>query len=208
MRVLTVVTGPLAVNTYIVYRDGREDAVVIDPGDNPQSIARALNHAFLRPTHLLLTHGHFDHIGAVEELRKRYGAQVMIHIDDAEMLTSMTRHTMPFIHVTLSSKPADRQLGDGDVIEAAGVTFRVLHTPGHTPGSVCYIAEDMMFSGDTLFAGSIGRTDFDDGSSRDMGKSLRRLCTLDGDYTVLPGHGQATTLESERRHNPYMSFER
>ncbi len=159
----------------------------------------------LRLTKILLTHGHFDHMGGVEEVRAAVNAEVFIHEEDAKMLQSSTAslHSsisiMPFIPVAKYTT-----LRGGEIISDGEVDFRVLHTPGHSKGSVCYISEDTIFSGDTLFCCSIGRTDFPDGSSQQMRDSLGLLYSLEGDFKVLPGHNEPTELLYEKQNNPYM----
>jgi glyoxylase-like metal-dependent hydrolase (beta-lactamase superfamily II) len=159
----------------------------------------------LRLTKILLTHGHFDHMGGAEEARAATGAEIYIHESDAHMLTSSSASLhaamsiMPFKAVTdYTAVRGDCCINDGDC------SFRVLHTPGHTHGSVCYIVDDVIFSGDTLFCCSVGRTDFPGGDSQYMMNSMVRLRSLEGDYKVFPGHGESTTLEYERNNNPYM----
>lgn len=204
MRVKTVVTGVTGENAYIAFQEGRQDAVLIDPGDDAAAIAAELEKSGLKPTHILLTHGHYDHIGAAEALREKYGARVAVHSADAEMLMDVEKNVPITGRDTGLNAPADILIADGEKLLAAGMEFVVMHTPGHTPGSVCYIVEDTLFAGDTLFCGSIGRTDFPGGSWDEMHSSLGRLNHLEEDYRVYPGHGESTTLDAEKRENPYL----
>ncbi len=204
MRVITVVTGMLGENAYIVFEEGTGKAAVIDPGDDAAYIAAELDKNALKLTDILLTHGHYDHIGAAEALRKKYGAGIAVHMADAEMLTDVDKNVPITGADTGLSSPADKLLSDGEKLMAAGLEFLVMHTPGHTPGSVCYLVGDALFSGDTLFCGSIGRTDFPGGSWDDMHSSLRMLNHLEEDYRVFPGHGESSTLDQEKMENPYL----
>lgn len=162
----------------------------------------------LKLTKILLTHGHFDHIDGVEAVRRETGAEVFIHENDVPKLSSedlSLRASMYF----LSSDPfmpveKYTVIHDGDVIKDGDYTFRVLHTPGHTKGSVCYITEDTVFSGDTIFCCSIGRTDFPDGSVDEMIQSIKKVCQIKGDLKLLTGHNESSTLDYERKNNPYM----
>ncbi len=207
MLIDTVVTGResgLFENCYIVRENNASDAVVIDPGEGAQDIVRQLEKQELGVSYILLTHGHADHIAATDALRNRYGAKVVIHEKDADMLEHPSRNLSAFLGKELALEPADILLSGDDTIDAAGLCFRAIHTPGHTRGGVCYVVDDVMFSGDTLFAGSIGRTDFPGSDGEEMRSSLALLKGMEKNYTVYPGHGEATSLEREKRSNPFM----
>ncbi len=204
MRIKTFQLGELNANCYLVETaPGR--CVAIDIGGSPRMFLEYLKMQRLNLTKILLTHGHFDHIGGVEEVRAATGAEVYIHESDAPMLSSSSAslHSamsiMPFTPVTdYTSLKGDCYINDGDC------SFHVLHTPGHTHGSVCYIVNDVMFSGDTLFCCSVGRTDFPGGDAHYMMQSMELLASLEGDYKVYPGHNENTTLSYEKQNNPYM----
>ena len=169
------------------------DAVVIDPGYEPDTILDALEGLNLKA--ILLTHGHFDHVGAVKELVAETGCDVYIHAAESTMPPMVTAGQLYYTHT----------YDEGDTISPIpGVELSVLHTPGHTPGSVCLLYGQDMFSGDTLFQGSCGRVDLPGGDPRQMMESLRRLASLQADYRVHPGHGGSTTLAEEKRYNPYL----
>lgn len=192
MTVHVLTLGAYRTNTYIVQNGGR--CAVIDPGYEPETILSFLDTHGLTAEAVLLTHGHFDHVGGVKAVAAETGCRVWLHPAELSMPPRLTAGPLYYTDA----------LADGDTVTAAGLTFRVLHTPGHTPGSVCLAVEDTLFSGDTLFAGSCGRTDLPGGSRRAMKESLRRLAALEIDYTVLPGHGESTELDREKRYNPYM----
>lgn len=204
MKIHTLNLGELRSNCYVVETaPGR--CIIVDLGGDADYLMNFLKLNKLKLTKILLTHGHFDHIGGVEEVRRLTGAEVFIHLNDSEMLTSEKFSLAsgmsynPFIPVTLwTAVEEDAIIQDGDL------SFKVIHTPGHSGGSVCYICEDVIFSGDTLFNRSIGRTDFLGSNPIDMKKSLKKLSLLEGDYKVLPGHDMPTTLDFERKMNPYM----
>ena len=169
------------------------DAVVIDPGYEPDTILDALEGLNLKA--ILLTHGHFDHVGAVKELVAETGCDVYIHAAESTMPPMVTAEQLYYTHT----------YDEGDTVSPIpGVELSVLHTPGHTPGSVCLLYGQDMFSGDTLFQGSCGRVDLPGGDPRQMMESLRRLASLQADYRVHPGHGGSTTLAEEKRYNPYL----
>ncbi|WP_066683723.1 MBL fold metallo-hydrolase [Christensenella intestinihominis] len=206
MKVIPVTTGALLENAYIAADEEAKEAIVIDPGDDAREIEEQLDRLGLGVAYILLTHGHADHIGAVEELKNRYHAKVAIHAGDAEMLVSARSNLSGLMGNPFSIGPADILLEDGDMVEAGNLALRVLHTPGHSPGSVCFLRDGVIFSGDTLFEGSIGRTDFPGSSMEAMRDSLKRLKELEGDYDVYPGHGAPTTLAQEKAMNPYMGW--
>ena len=194
IQIQTLVLGDYETNCYLVWAEGAQECVVIDPGYEPARIleeAKALGKTI---TAILLTHGHFDHVGAVKDLVAETDCQVYIHEHDLSLPATFTAGPLYYTHT----------YGEGDTLEIAGLTLRVLHTPGHTPGCVCLMVEDNLFTGDTLFRESCGRTDLPGGNGAEIFKSLRRLAALEGDFRVLPGHGMESTLEEERENNPYM----
>ena len=204
MQVISLITGPLMENTYIVSDELLQNTVVIDPGSEAEKIMEQIDRKGGKVSYILLTHGHADHIGAVDELRKRYSAQVAIHKEDADMLGSSSGNLSQFLGNPFTVLPADIFLADGDVIRFGETELKIIHTPGHSPGSICLLGTEVIFSGDTLFESSIGRTDFPGGDIEAMRESLSILEALPGDYTVYPGHGGTTTLAQERAMNPYM----
>ena len=195
LNVETLTLGLYQVNCYIVSQPGSSRCCIIDPGYEPETILDFLKEKGLTPEAILLTHGHFDHVGGVRTLAAEFeDAQVFLCREDLIMPPKMTAG--PLFYTSAYRENTDLQL--------AGIRWQVLFTPGHTPGSVCLIAEDCLFSGDTLFAGSCGRTDLPCGSSRDLSASLLKLAALPGDYRVFPGHGDSTTLAAEKQYNPYL----
>ena len=192
MQVHTLPLGAYQTNCYILQNGHR--CAIIDPGYEPERILSFLKEKELTAEAILLTHGHFDHVGAVRELAAELDVKVYLHEADLSLPPQFTAGPLCY---------TDTYRG-GLSIEAAGLDIFVRHTPGHTPGSVCLLVENVLFSGDTLFAGSCGRTDLPGGDWAAIHESLRRLMRMPGDYTVCPGHGEATTLEYERNHNPYV----
>ena len=191
MNIQKLTLGLYQTNIYILSND--TEAVVIDPGYEPDTILDALEGKDLKA--ILLTHGHFDHVGAVKELVAETGCKVYIHASDLSLPPMITAGQIYYTHT----------YAEGDTISPIdGAQITVLHTPGHTPGSVCLILGDQMFSGDTLFEGSCGRMDLPGGNELQMHQSLGRLVSLQADYRIHPGHGGSTTLASEKRYNPYM----
>lgn len=186
-RVRRVPVGLLETNCYVVFDPAREDCAVIDPGDDAETVLRAAEGR--KPAAVLLTHGHFDHIGAVRALAEK-GAEVLIHEADAPMLTDPRLNACGMIGRVITAPPADRVFRDGDTLSAAGLTFTVIHTPGHTPGSCCFRCGDLLFTGDTVMAGGFGRTDLPGGSEADMRASLRKILPLARELTICGGHGE------------------
>ena len=193
LKIHTLTLGMYQTNTYIIHEENSKGCCVIDPGYEADAILRKCEALGLNVEAILLTHGHFDHVGAVRDLAADTGCRVFACADDEQLPPMFTGGKL---YVT------DRY-EEGTILNIAGLYIRVLHTPGHTPGSVCLLVDDVIFSGDTLFAGSCGRTDIG-GSWTEIQKSLKRLSLLEGDFTVYPGHGESTTLAAERRYNPYM----
>lgn len=197
-------TGPLSVNTYLIGDDNGTECIVIDPGD-AVPVLTALQHADRTCALVLITHGHFDHIWGVADLVSATGAPVAVHELDADKLQSDRKSLAFLVGKRLPAARATRLLQDGDIVQAAGLTLRVLHTPGHSEGGVAYVLAEqrMVFCGDTLFLDGAGRTDFPGGSQKTLFHSIvDRLLALEGSYDVFPGHGSGTTLEHERQYNP------
>jgi len=204
MQIDTIVCGPLDVNCYIVRAEESGTCAVIDPAAAKPVLAR-LDELQLRCTHILLTHGHFDHIGGVAGIKQATGAEILIHEDDAHMLTNETASLAALAAAHVEPAKADRQLRDGDIIEAGGLKFTAIHTPGHTRGGICYHAGDTIFSGDTLFRMSVGRWDLPGADPEALYRSIGEvLFGLPGDAVIYPGHMASTTLETERARNPFI----
>lgn len=200
MTIHTLPLGAYQTNTYILENEGR--CVVIDPGYAPDAILKFLAQRDLTIDAIMLTHGHFDHVGAVEKILEATGCRLWLSKKDwRQDADPATSAFYPLANRELSNM---RFYAEGDEISAAGMTFTVLETPGHTPGSVCLLTENVLFTGDTLFAGSCGRTDLPGGSWTTIQDSLRRLSALDDALRVYPGHGDSTTLAAEKQYNPYM----
>lgn len=203
MEIRCMVAGDFFTNCYIVWGGVPGRAVLIDPADDPSGLLRLLDSLGLVPEAVLLTHGHYDHILAVPGLQKRW-PDLPVYCHPLDVPQALTEQDMGRTWPTVASFANLRPLADGQELALAGLTFRVLHTPGHTPGSVTFQAEGALFTGDTLFHGDIGRTDFKGGDDRQMNASLARLAALEGDFRVLPGHEEDSTLEQERRGNPWL----
>lgn len=198
MQFVTQTVGRMAANAYILNADRSNEALVIDPGAEPEAILLALHGKKLKG--ILLTHGHADHIGAVVALRSD-DVPVFIHEKDARMLTNPNLSLAKMVGIPESQGEPDFCLKDGEM-SIAGLTINVLHTPGHTQGSVCFLIDGKLFSGDTLFERGVGRTDLPGGDEKALATSIARLMQLDKDIEVYPGHGSATTIRGERRYYP------
>ena len=197
----TVTVGPLQTNCYVILSRNKQ-AIIIDPGFESEKILEVCGQA--KVTHILLTHAHFDHVGAVDIIRKKTGCKVLLHAKDRELYGRT--HNMALLY-GMEAEPLDPPdillNSEGQVLDLP-LSAHFLETPGHTAGGVCYVLDDLLLSGDTLFAGSIGRTDFPESSSTDMRRSLEKLISLNDDFKVFPGHGPSTTLEHERQSNPFL----
>ena len=192
-------------NSYIGVNE-KGEAFAVDIGGEAERFLKYLEENDLKLKMILLTHGHFDHIRGVAEVAENTGAKVYIHSEDASMLTDPEASLARFVGGTEFKAWNDfTEVKDGNVIDFDGTAIKVIHTPGHTKGSVCYVYDDVILSGDTLFRGSVGRTDFPGGSHSEILKSLDKLSALadNGDYKVYPGHNEETTLSDEMKYNPY-----
>ena len=195
MDVRVVTGGPLDVNTYVVGVQGGDCCLLIDPGVEADEVAKAVDGR--RVDAVLLTHGHFDHMLFAQPWLD-LGAKLYVHALDAQALRSPSLNLSQVVNTQLVLPAADVLLQDGDMVREAGIELTVLHTPGHTPGGVCYLSGKMLFSGDTLFYGSYGRLDLPGGDVQEMIASLTRLMQLDGETVAYPGHGMKTKIAWER----------
>ncbi len=206
----TIVVGPFQCNCSIVADEATREAVVVDPGDEGERIARALVRAGVTTVALLHTHGHLDHIGATGELAELTKAPIRLHAADRPLYDRLPEQAAMFGIEAAPPPPPDAPLVDGEVIRFGKSALRVIHTPGHTPGSVCFLLQGekpILFSGDTLFQRSIGRTDLWGGDTEAILASIRRrLFALPGDTPVICGHGPGTTIEEEKRLNPFAAL--
>ena len=193
MKIDTLVLGPVQTNCYIVYNEGAEEAIVIDPGADPEKIREALDGK--RAAAVLLTHGHFDHTGALGAFE---GTPIYIHPSDDVMLTDSAWSGGYMIGDTEPRPAATDYVREGTKLHLAGLDIVVMHTPGHTLGSVVYMIGDALFTGDTLFCGGFGRTDLMGGDQDELFRSLRRLLSLEKNWIICPGHGSPSTLEEEK----------
>ena len=194
MQVTRLPLGVYQTNCYIIHEENSTSCCVLDPGGEAKKILEFMSNRNLMLDAILLTHGHFDHVGAVKELQEATGCKVYLCTEDLSMPAKWTAGELFYTD----------SYGEGDELDFAGLHIRVLHTPGHTPGSVCLIVEDSIFSGDTLFASSCGRTDLPGGDGEVILTSLRRLAELKEDYTVYPGHSASTKLSREKQYNPFV----
>ncbi len=195
-----LVVGSLSANCYVVGANG--EGMVIDPGGNAGEIGRAIDESGLDIKIIVLTHGHSDHIAALRDIQDQTGAGVAIHHEDADFLETSSQFGISY----RTPHPPNRLLREGDVIDVAGHSFKVIHTPGHTPGSICLLTGDKVFTGDTLFRRGIGTTLMPGSSRSQLLNSIQtRLMSLPDDTAIYPGHGRETTIGAERRDNPYVT---
>lgn len=201
MEIGMMTLGALGTNCYLVYGE-KKTGILIDPADSGDTIIQCIKAEGVDVKYIVLTHGHFDHIGALRQVQAFTGAQIAIHEKDAYRLPRADREAALFGMPCEAQPRADVLLHDGDEIKVDDLLFRVLFTPGHTEGSICLLGGKALFTGDTLFCGNVGRTDLPGGSLPWLETSLARLAALEGNYAVYPGHGDVTNLDTERRQNP------
>lgn len=208
MVLIRLVVGPLQVNCFILADEKTKEAVIIDPGDDAQEILKIIKDKGFKVRYIVNTHGHFDHVGANSTVKEATGAELLIHEGDAPVMASAPQHSRSFGMNPVSSPPADRYVKHGDVINAGEISLKVLHTPGHSPGGICLLEQGMVFTGDALFAGSIGRTDLPGGDLMTLLRSIKtNLMILPDETKVFCGHGPASTIGDERRENPFLNRE-
>lgn len=206
MRMSKLVVGPVATNCYIVSDENTKEAFIIDPGAEPDRIIEKVKEIGVSVKAILLTHGHFDHISAVNELKREFSVDVYVGQEDADLMADMELNVSYMFGMPYAAR-ADKILRDGDMLEIAGFSIKVLFTPGHTKGGVCYYfeKENVAFSGDTLFQQSVGRTDFPTGSARVLSESIKnKLMVLPEDLQLFPGHGDSTTVGYEKKYNMFL----
>lgn len=205
MKIQCFVVGKLRTNCYIVYDETNGEACVIDPGGDYEKLVDFIDANHLNVRNIFLTHGHFDHILVAAQLKDKTGARIVIHKDDVKMLETADDN----FYLSIAREPfrrtkADVTLSGGERTMVSDVEAFFLHTPGHTPGSMCIVIDNVIFTGDTLFKNDIGRTDLEGGSDLEMKYSLRQLFDLEDDYILYPGHNNATTLFAEKQNNPFL----
>lgn len=205
MKVLSLPVGMIQTNCYL-FEGKNHIAAVVDPGTQGERILSLAQENGMDIRYILLTHGHFDHVCAANTIKQATGATVIIGEKDAEMLEQpMTRTGLRAPGYNDDTVVPDQLVKEGDLLDIGGILIHVMETPGHTPGGITYRTEDgILFTGDTLFQGSMGRTDLAGGNQTQIMRSLRKLAALQGDFIVYPGHGPATSLEHERQTNPFM----
>lgn len=198
-----LVVGPLEVNCYLIGDEEAREATVIDPGDEDDRILDVLNEKDFKLRYIINTHAHFDHVGVNQALKDATGAEIMIHEGDKELLRAAW--DQGFLYgLDIPPSVPDRLLKDGDEIEIGRIKLKVIHTPGHSEGGICLLGDGFVFTGDTIFAGSAGRTDFPGGDLEKLLESIRqKLAVLDDDIRVFPGHGPETTIGEEKENNPF-----
>lgn len=204
MKVKQKTFGSLGCNCYLIIDEETNKSALIDCPDCNDDMFELIGDTDLQ--YILLTHGHFDHIIGVKGVKEKYGVPVAISFEDEGMLSSSKLSLAAFCNAPQNNTHSDMILGEGDSVELGSIKIDVISTPGHTKGSLCYIAENTIFTGDTLFACSCGRTDFPGGSGEEMLQSLRRLKNLEGNYEIMPGHMDVSNLDFERKNNPYMNM--
>ncbi len=203
MLLKTLELGPLGANCVIAWDAGTKEGIVVDPGDEPDRIFNLLDDNGIRVKYIICTHAHFDHVGAIPELKRKTGAPVAVHGAEIELYGAVRDQAAMWGYELEDLPPPDLILKDGDELKAGPLTFLVIHTPGHSPGGICLYGQGVVITGDTLFAGSIGRTDFYGGSMERLLASLKKLASLPEDTRVIPGHGPSSTIGEEVRENPF-----
>lgn len=197
--------GPMEANCYILYNPDKREGLIIDPGAEGSRLIKFIKQEKISINYIINTHGHPDHVGANRKIKEHTNAPILIHQYDAPMLTKSASVLSFIFPLESSSPPADTFIKDGDLIECAGIKLKVLHTPGHTPGGISLLIDDFIFTGDTLFSGSIGRSDLPGGSQEVLLNSIKKILSLDENLIIYPGHGPSTTVSEELHSNPFIT---
>ncbi len=201
MIVQKFVVGPLENNCFIIADENSRECLVIDPGDEPDRILDSINENNFQLKYIICTHAHFDHIAAVSDIKEETKAKIVLHRDDLEIYKSTKDQAVAWGFELESQPEPDMFVSEGDMIEIGDLRFDILHTPGHSPGGICLYGEGILIAGDTLFAGSVGRTDLHGGDINELKKSFKRLMSLPDNVRVLPGHGPESTIGHEKVDN-------
>lgn len=199
-----LIVGPLAANCYILAASKGSEAVVIDPGAEAERILRVIQDNDLKLKCIINTHGHYDHFGACDQVAKATGAKILIHADDAELLGKPVENLSLIYGAYSSSASWNELLEDGQIVTVEELKLKILHTPGHTEGSISILVNGLLFTGDLLFKGSVGRTDFPNSSWSKLVESLKKIISLPDSTKIYPGHGPETTLAQEKELNPFL----
>ncbi len=205
MIINKIVVGPLDENAYIIGDEQTGEAIVIDAGDEPDRIMDLIKEEKLKIKAIICTHAHFDHIGAAGDIKRETGARILLHKEDLPIYEKAKKQAAAWGYELDDIPLPDGFIGEGDEIQAGNFRFKVLHTPGHSPGGISLYGEGILITGDTIFQGSVGRTDFPGGSIEKLGKSFRRLIELREDTRILPGHGPETTVGREKKTNFFVN---
>lgn len=205
MKYEHVIVGAIETNCYIVYDEKTKVCAVIDPGAEAEKIIRLIHQKELKPSMIINTHGHVDHVGANKDLIDEYSIPLLIHSADTPMLDKVEQMELSFFLGAKNSPPPDKFLVEGHNVTIGSIQLEIIHTPGHSPGSVSLIGDGILFSGDTLFWGGVGRTDLPGGSWNELVRSIKeKILTLPEETLILPGHGPKTTVGQEERSNPFI----
>jgi glyoxylase-like metal-dependent hydrolase (beta-lactamase superfamily II) len=206
MKCEMVIVGSLETNCYLVYCEETLECAIVDPGAEADKIFSAVEHNNLKPALLLNTHGHVDHIGANKDVKEKYDIPLLIHSADSSMLSSVLQSGLAFFLGAKGSPPADEYLEDGGQVKFGNSALKVIHTPGHSPGSVSFLGDGFVLSGDSLFCQGVGRTDLPGGSWQELVRSIKeKILTLPPETIVLPGHGPHTVVSQEKDSNPFIT---
>lgn len=209
MKIEIIPVSPFETNCYLVWNEADKSCAVVDPGDEPERIISRIEKSKMLPKAILLTHGHADHIAAVEPIKKEFEIPIYIGRGDEILLNSPSANISALFGFHITCPPADHIVDDSDVLKIGSLEFTVIAVPGHSPGGVCYLTEDKLFCGDALFAGSIGRTDLPGGDYELLIDSINKgILTLPDNIACYPGHGPATTVGEERKSNPFLTGSR